>query len=146
MKDKYEEMAEQITDDDTEHMKDKAYEAHKSHNKMKVSKEEALIKMKTNSIHDLGCLLQADLITKEQFNNMSKEVESFYDIITQSTPTADEVYIIMSPGGGILIDFSGNGKCYTNLEKAKEALKSKNEWSKTKGYGTYILIALRSDE
>ena len=45
-----------------------------------------------------------------------------------------EVYIIMSSSGGILLNFQGIGICYSNLEKAREALKSKNEWAKSKGY------------
>lgn len=55
----------------------------------------------------------------------------------------DEVYIIMSPGGGIGLSFSGKGTCYKNLVEAESALKSKNEWSKSKGYGTYTLVPLK---
>jgi len=57
--------------------------------------------------------------------------------------TMIEVYIIMSPDGGLSLDLStGKGKCYITPEKATEALKSKNEWSKAKGYGVYELVTL----
>ncbi len=53
------------------------------------------------------------------------------------------VYIIVSPEGGIAINmFTGKGTVYANKEQAEEALKSKNEWSSAKGYGTYELIEL----
>lgn len=54
-----------------------------------------------------------------------------------------EVYIIVSPEGGISYNiFTGKGTVYTDLQKAEEELKSKNEWSKTKGYGVYELMTL----
>ena len=54
-----------------------------------------------------------------------------------------EVYIIMSPDGGISYNiFTGKGTVYADKQKAEEALKSKNEWSKIKGYGTYSLMAV----
>jgi len=57
-----------------------------------------------------------------------------------------EVYIIMSPGGGIGLDISsGHGKCYTDFEEAKKALESKNEWSKPRGYGVYELVTLGAE-
>lgn len=62
---------------------------------------------------------------------------------TPSSDEIEEVYMIMSPGGGFLMDFSGNGMCYKDLEFAQLQLKSKNEWSKTKGYGTYQLVTLK---
>lgn len=58
-----------------------------------------------------------------------------------------EVYIIMSPDGGISYNiFTGKGTVYADKQKAEEALKSKNEWSKIKGYGTYSLMALEIKE
>lgn len=55
-----------------------------------------------------------------------------------------EVYIILSPGGGIALDISTNkGTCYSDLEEAKKALESKNEWSRNRGYGGYELITLQ---
>ena len=55
-----------------------------------------------------------------------------------------EVYIILSPSGGISLSLnSGEGTCYQDLSKAEEALKSKNEWSKSKGYGVYELVTLK---
>lgn len=58
-----------------------------------------------------------------------------------------EVYIIMSPDGGISYNiFTGKGTVYADKQKAEEALKSKNEWSKVKGYGTYSLMALEIKE
>ncbi|MCX4361791.1 MAG: hypothetical protein OSJ74_00165 [Clostridia bacterium] len=57
------------------------------------------------------------------------------------------VYIIMSPNGDISLNmFSGKGKAYENKEQAEEALKSKNEWSKVRGYGTYELVELEVEE
>ena len=58
-----------------------------------------------------------------------------------------KVYIIMGPRGGIGLDISnGKGTCYMNLKQAEKKLKSKNEWSKAKGYGVYSLVTLRVDE
>lgn len=54
-----------------------------------------------------------------------------------------EVYIIVSPEGGIGINiFTGKGKVYTDEKRAKQALESKNDWAKAKGYGVYELITL----
>jgi len=57
-----------------------------------------------------------------------------------------KVYIIMSSEGGILLNFQGVGTCYSDIKKSKEALKSKNEWSKSKGYGVYELVTLEVQE
>lgn len=58
-----------------------------------------------------------------------------------------EVYIIVSPEGGISCNiFTGKGTVYTDLQKAKEELKSKNEWSKVKSYGIYELMTLEVEE
>lgn len=58
-----------------------------------------------------------------------------------------EVYIIVSPEGSISYNiFTGKGTVYADKQKAEEALKSKNEWSKIKGYGTYSLMALEVKE
>ena len=58
-----------------------------------------------------------------------------------------EVYIIISPEGRISYNiFTGKGTVYANKQKAEEALKSKNEWSKNKGYGVYSLMALEIEE
>lgn len=55
-----------------------------------------------------------------------------------------EVYIIMSPGGGISLDISSNkGTCYEDLEQAKKELELTNKWSRVKGYGVYQLITLK---
>ena len=54
-----------------------------------------------------------------------------------------EVYLIISPTGGVGINmFTGKGTVYANKEKAEKELQSKNEWSKSKGYGLYELIPL----
>ena len=54
-----------------------------------------------------------------------------------------EVYIIMSPSGGISLDIStSKGTCYSNIEEAKRELESTNKWSANKGYGVYELITL----
>lgn len=53
------------------------------------------------------------------------------------------VYIIVSPEGGIAINiFTGKGTVYANKAQAEKALKSKNEWASTKGYGIYELVEL----
>ena len=58
-----------------------------------------------------------------------------------------EVYIIVSPEGGISYNiFTGKGTVYTDKKKAKEALRSKNEWSEIKGYGVYSLMTLEVEE
>lgn len=58
-----------------------------------------------------------------------------------------EVYIIISPEGTIGYNiFTGKGTVYADKQKAEEALKSKNEWSKTKGYGIYSLMTLEVKE
>ena len=59
----------------------------------------------------------------------------------------NKVYIIMSPSGGIGLNIStGFGTFYKDLDKAKEALKSKNKWSESKGYGVYELVTLEVQE
>lgn len=64
-----------------------------------------------------------------------------------SDKTKKEVYIIVSTNGGISYDiFTGKGTVYADQKKAKEALKSKNEWSRAKGYGTYKLMTLEVEE
>lgn len=61
--------------------------------------------------------------------------------------TKKEVYIIVSPEGGIGYNmFSGKGAVYVDPKKAEEALKSKNEWSRAKGYGIYELMTLEVEE
>lgn len=65
----------------------------------------------------------------------------------KSDETKKEVYIIVSPEGGISYNiFTGKGTVYADQKKAEEALKSKNEWSKAKGYGTYKLMTLEVEE
>jgi len=55
----------------------------------------------------------------------------------------NEVYIVLSPSGGIGLDITtGKGKCYTDKENAEKALESINKWSRNKGYGVYELITL----
>lgn len=57
------------------------------------------------------------------------------------------VYIIVSPEGGIAINnFTGKGTVYADEKQAQEALKSRNEWSAVKGYGTYELVELEVSE
>ena len=54
-----------------------------------------------------------------------------------------EVYIIMSPSGGISLDIStSKGTCYEDLEVAEKELEATNKWSRSKGYGVYELITL----
>lgn len=54
-----------------------------------------------------------------------------------------EVYVILSPEGGVSINlFSGKGTVYADKETAEKKLTDKNEWSKIKGYGTYELLTL----
>ena len=77
---------------------------------------------------------------KPEYSKLVKHLVNF-----QNTPIFElkTVYIIMSPGGGIGLDIStSKGECYTDLVKAEKELKSKNEWSKSKGYGTYELVTL----
>ena len=58
-----------------------------------------------------------------------------------------EVYIIMSPSGGIGLDISTNkGTCYTDLEEAKKDLEATNKWSYNKGYGIYEIVTLKVKE
>lgn len=53
------------------------------------------------------------------------------------------VYIIMSPEGGFSLNiFTNKGTVYANKERAEKELESRNNWSKTKGYGTYKLVEL----
>lgn len=57
------------------------------------------------------------------------------------------VYIIVSPSGGISYNmYTGKGKVYADKEQAEKELKSKNEWSKAKGYGVYKLMELEVEE
>ena len=61
--------------------------------------------------------------------------------------TKKEVYIIVSPQGSIGYNiFNGTGTVYVDQKKAEEALKSTNEWSRTKGYGIYELMTLEVEE
>ena len=53
-----------------------------------------------------------------------------------------EVYMIVTPEGGFLVDLSGRGTCYTDKEKAQKALDGRNKWSKVRGYGVYALATL----
>lgn len=53
------------------------------------------------------------------------------------------VYIIVNQDGGIGYNmFTGKGTVYADKEKAEEALQSKNNWSKAKGYGKFELMEL----
>jgi hypothetical protein len=55
-----------------------------------------------------------------------------------------EVYIIMSPSGGISLDIStSKGTCYEDLEVAEKELEATNRWSRNKGYGVYELVTLK---
>lgn len=55
----------------------------------------------------------------------------------------ENVYIIVSAGGGIALNIcTGKGTVYNDKAKAEEALRRKNEWAKTKGYGIYELVEL----
>ena len=55
----------------------------------------------------------------------------------------ENVYIIVSPDGGIALNmYTGKGTVYNDKAKAEEALRRKNEWAKTKGYGIYELVEL----
>lgn len=61
--------------------------------------------------------------------------------------TKKEEYIIVSPDGGISYNiFTGKGTVYADRKKAEEALESKNEWSRAKGYGMYELMTLEVEE
>lgn len=58
-----------------------------------------------------------------------------------------EVYIIISPEGGVGYNiFTGKGTAYSDKEKAKKALESKNKWSRERGYGTYKLMTFEVQE
>lgn len=74
-----------------------------------------------------------------------KEIKKAYKVVEQyieQQPTK-EVYIIISPEGRISLGLgSGKGTCYSDLDVAEKALKSKNEWSKPRGYGVYQLVTL----
>lgn len=55
----------------------------------------------------------------------------------------ENVYIIVSPEGSIALNmYTGKGTVYNDKAKAEEALRRKNEWAKTKGYGIYELVEL----
>lgn len=55
----------------------------------------------------------------------------------------ENVYIIVSPDGGIALNmYTGKGTVYNDKAKAEDALRRKNEWAKTKGYGIYELVEL----
>ena len=57
------------------------------------------------------------------------------------------VWIIMSPEGGISLNiFTNKGTVYANKERAEKKLESINNWSKTKGYGTYKLVELEEED
>jgi len=57
------------------------------------------------------------------------------------------VFVIMSPGGGIGLNINdGKGTCYSNVSQAEKELESKNEWSKSKGYGVYGLVELEVED
>lgn len=59
----------------------------------------------------------------------------------------ENVYIIVSHEGGIALNmYTGKGKVYNDKAKAEEALRRKNEWSKTKGYGIYELVELEVED
>lgn len=58
-----------------------------------------------------------------------------------------EVYIIISPEGGVGYNiFTGKGKAYSDKEKAKKVLNDKNDWSRAKGYGLYVLMTFEVKE
>lgn len=57
------------------------------------------------------------------------------------------VYIIISPSGGIALNiYTGKGTVYADKAKAEEALKRKNDWSKSKGYGEFEIVELEVEE
>ena len=59
----------------------------------------------------------------------------------------ENVYIIVSPEGGIALNmYTGKGTVYNDKAKAEEALRRKNEWAKTKGYGIYELVELEVED
>lgn len=58
----------------------------------------------------------------------------------------ENVYIIVSHEGGIALNmYTGKGTVYNDKAKAEEALRRKNEWAKTKGYGIYELVELEAE-
>lgn len=58
-----------------------------------------------------------------------------------------EVYIIISPDGGVGYNmFTGKGTAFSDKEKAKKALDDKNDWSRVKGYGLYMLMTFEVEE
>lgn len=58
-----------------------------------------------------------------------------------------EVYIIISPDGSVGYNmFTGKGTAYSDKEKAKKALNDKNDWSRVKGYGLYVLMTFEVKE
>lgn len=56
------------------------------------------------------------------------------------------VYIIISPSGGISLNYTGKGTVYADKAKAEEAVKRKNEWSKSKGYGKFEIVELEVEQ
>lgn len=68
------------------------------------------------------------------------DAEALYDAGYRKV---ENVYIIVSPEGGIALNmYTGKGTVYNDKAKAEEALRRKNEWAKTKGYGIYELVEL----
>lgn len=58
-----------------------------------------------------------------------------------------EIYIIISPDGSVGYNmFTGKGTAYSDKEKAKKALNDKNDWSRVKGYGLYVLMTFEVKE
>lgn len=75
----------------------------------------------------------------EEYDRVREELR---EMINRSV---DEVYIIMSPGGGISLDIgSGKGTCYSDLEEAKKDLEATNKWSAPRGRGVYELVTLKA--
>ena len=84
------------------------------------------------SMSDIGSKCELDKALTELERLQEKEVG------------VKEVYIIMSPEGGIGLDIStSKGNCYTDLEQANKKLEGKNKWSLVKGYGVYEIITLQ---
>jgi hypothetical protein len=69
-------------------------------------------------------------------------IENYIRELIVKAEKTKEVYILMSPEGGICLRLNGVGTCYDSLAVAEKAVESKNKWSKKKGYGVFELVTL----
>ena len=105
------------------------------------------MKTKQEQIEEITSIIDSDICDKDCSNRCpycgglsSREAENIYNAGYRKV---ENVYIIVSPDGGIALNmYTGKGTVYNDKAKAEEALRRKNEWAKTKGYGIYELVEL----